>query len=88
MKTIETTKDLCEAIREGSYSSVGGYPLYFVCRDGCVLHPEHVKKNALVIARELKQNLAYSIQGIDINWYNHGLTCEESNQEIQAAYCN
>ena len=86
MKLITNTSELIEAIRQGTHSSVGGYPLFFECCDGSVLHPTHVRANALTIARELRDNVQWSVRSIDINWENEHLTCEESNQEIESAY--
>lgn len=87
---INTVKELANAVRQGNYTLLGGYPIYFVCADGGVLSPKAVKDNYKLIARAVKEkgvyNRSWQVVGFDINWEDPNLYCCDTNERIPSAY--
>lgn len=84
---IETTKEFFAALRSGPYTSVGGYPLYFVTKSCDVLSFKAAKENALQIGRALRDDddTRWQATFVAIN-YESLLYCEDSGEQIATAY--
>lgn len=85
---ISTVKELMVSLREGKFSSVGGYPKFWVTEDGGVLSIEAIKENLGQVARAVRDrdNAQWRVVAVDINWEDPDLTCDHTNQRIEAAY--
>lgn len=90
--TTYSRKDLARDLREGPYTSLGGYPKFFVSRDGCTLSFKTVLEHAKLCLRATGQakpaleDLQWAIYGADINWEDPDLYCEHSGERIPSAY--
>ena len=87
---IQTTTDLKNAIRSGSYAWPGGYPLFFITDDGAALSFDSVKANLRSVLWSIKNkvNDGWRVVGCDANWENGELTCDHSGERIESAYCD
>jgi len=84
-----TSKDLCKQLRAGCFAWPGGYPLFFVTKDGEPLSFEAVRENlrtALWAMRGDNFDDAWAIRGVDINWEDPELYCAHSGKRIESAY--
>ena len=76
-------------IRAGSHTSVGGYPVFMIAKDGGCLCYKCAKDNARLIIESTRNGFAsewcYFASGI--NWENPELFCENCNRRIESAYC-
>lgn len=87
-RCIASTHDLKAALRAGSTTDLGGYPLYFVTHDGDVMSFEGVRDN---LAHELyavwKQERG-CIVALEINYEDNGLYCNQTGERIPSAYAS
>lgn len=89
MRTIETPRDLSQAMREINklnYSPLGSYTLVFVCADGEVMRPSSALttyKDQLIRIRDRERD---RIVGIDVFWEGPALIDCETNETIESAY--
>lgn len=89
---IKTPKDLADALKQGPYTSVGGYPVFFYTRDGETLSYKTVKKNFKEIVRGMKNNDfestlgRWDVIGVDVNWEDPEMYDDESGERIKSAY--
>lgn len=88
---IATVKDLCNAMRQGKYTSVGSYPTFYLTADGGVLSYESVCANLWQIARAVRDgkgayNDQWRIVACDVNWEDPALFCDDSGKRIESAY--
>jgi hypothetical protein len=65
------------------YAWPGGYPIFYVTKDGGVLSPEAANEN---FALTLGDDPQWQIVGQDINYENQNLVCDHSGERIRAAY--
>ena len=77
-------------MRTGPYSDIGGYPLAAIMQDGsCICH-DCVKSDFKLILRttlwpqELRD--PWAIAGVDVNWENNALYCDDCGEQIKSAY--
>ena len=66
------------------FTSVGGYPLYYVTKDGGVLSPEAVEEN-IDLCRD-SDDPQWHVIGADVNWEDPCLYCEHTGRRIESAY--
>lgn len=85
--TIDSVRELMQAVREGKYAD-GGYPLFFFAHDGDTLCPDCVKKEIWQIARAVrdKQRNGWRVVGMDVNWEDPDMWCAHCNARIPSAY--
>lgn len=86
---IRTIQDLKDAIRQGKYSSVGSYPLFFLASDGETLSIESVKENLRECFDAIKRQDTtggWLIVGHDVNWEDPYMFCSHSGDRIESAY--
>jgi hypothetical protein len=70
------------------YAWPGGYPLFAVCNDGGCLCKSCAKKNARLILQDTRDSTrsGWQIAGIDANWEDPALYCDNCNARIESAY--
>lgn len=73
-----TPKAFIARLREGPYTSLGGYPIYFYTHDDKVI--------SFAFARTHVHEVASRVAGAEINWEDRTLTCDESGERIECAY--
>lgn len=85
---ITSVRDLIKILRQGKYTSVGSYPVYFITADGESLSFKAVMENLWQIARAIrdKDNNQWRIIAANINWEIPDLTCSHTNERIESAY--
>lgn len=84
-----TIADLRRDMRHGPYAWPGGYPLYFVMSDGAALSFKAVRDNLRLILEALRDrdnNGGWLIVGLDVNWEDTELTCDQTGERIPSAY--
>lgn len=84
-----TSHNLCRRLRLGCFAWPGGYPLYFIAKDGDALSFEAVKDNlrhVLWAMRGEHFDDSWSIVGVEINWEDPELYCAHTNKRIESAY--
>jgi len=84
---IETVAQLKATLRAGSYTGVGGYPLYLICDDGEALCFECARKNAAQIMPAIadKDRGGWRVVACDVN-YESTIDCSNCNAPIPSAY--
>lgn len=86
---IKNTKDLREALRQGNYSSIGGYPLFFIMSDSETMHPKCVRANYREVSTALRHNEkrdSWHVYGLDVNYEDSSMYCAHCNERIESAY--
>lgn len=85
---IVTPSDFGRALRAGPYTSLGCYPVFFVCSDGEALSFEAAKENARRICEAIRDrsNDGWRVIGADVNWEDSSLFCAHSGKRIESAY--
>ena len=76
-------------IRAGSHTSVGGYPVFMVTKDGGCLCYKCAKENARLIIESTRNESAsdWCYVASDVNWEDGNLYCDNCNDRIESAYC-
>jgi len=82
-KRIHTTLELRATIRNGKYAWPGGYPLFFVNKDGDCICMDCARKEYKSVSRDLLHN---GEMVCDINWEDKDLICEYCGNQIESAY--
>lgn len=85
---INNSKDLRTALRNGPYTWLGGYPLYFITHDGEALSFKAVRDEYRLVLRSVreKSNDGWRVIAVDVNYEDQDLYCAHTNEHIQAAY--
>lgn len=88
MPSINRVDQFNLALSQGEYAWPGGYPLYFITKDGEALSFKVAKHwaNAVREAIIFRCDPQWEVVGIDINWENHDLVCAHTGKKIEAAY--
>ena len=75
------------------YAWPGGYPLFAIMDDGGALCVKCLKSEFALIARSTIQSHnhswpvdGWSVHGIDTNWEDPALYCDNCNKRIESAY--
>ncbi len=90
MPLINSISEFRAAMRNGPYAWPGGYPLYFLTSDGAALSFKAAKaerRNILEALRDGDKRSGWHVCGVDVNWEDSTLTCDHTNERIEAAYC-
>ncbi len=87
---INTISDFRKAMRNGPYAWPGGYPLYFITKDGAALSFKAAKAERRNIISAIRDNddSGWNVIAIDINWEDAELTCDHSGERIESAYAD
>jgi NAD(P)H-dependent FMN reductase len=85
---INTTKELKDCLRSGSYAWPGGYPTYFVTSDGGALSHASVRSNLRSVLSSVKagDNDGWRVVACEVNWEDAELYCDHSGERIESAY--
>lgn len=86
---IKTVADFNAALKEGPYTSIGSYPIFFITADGGALAYKTAKENADYIKDAIKTNDKHSgwrVIGADINWEDPELYDSDTGERIESAY--
>jgi len=77
-----------EYIENGPYAWPGGYPLYFVTRDGEALSFDAVLANIEYIREAIQQDYStdWRVIACEINWEDADLICSHTGKRIECAY--
>lgn len=83
-----TVTELMNALRRGHYTSVGGYPLYFLASDGEALSFASVRENIFEIGRATRDDdgSGWAIAAVGVNWEDTDMRCAHSGELIESAY--
>ena len=83
---IKTVEEFMGALKQGPYAWPGGYPLFFICKDGSTLSFNHVLANKADYAYAIDNAYPEAIVAVCVNWEDQDLYCEDSGVKIDAAY--
>jgi len=85
---IKSVRDLMTALRQGKYTSVGSYPLFFYTHDGECLSVSAVRENIYRVARAVRDGSrdGWQVVAHDVNWESEDLQCADSGEPIECAY--
>jgi len=88
LRNIESVSDFKATLRAGAYAWPGGYPMFFVTKDGASLSFESAMENFRQIADSIKTGTSdgWLVIGCDINYEDSTLVCDHSGESIPAAY--
>jgi len=66
----------------------GGYPTYFITKDGGAICPACGKKekDLIIEAIESKSDPQWEVIHHEVNYENDGLYCDNCNKQIESAY--
>lgn len=85
---INTVRDLMQAVRQGRFTSVGCYPLFFLTDDGATLDPRTVREEIWRIARAVRDGAAggWRVVAVDVNWEDPDMYDDHTGERIESAY--
>lgn len=85
---IKTVSDFRKAYRLGPYAWPGGYPMYFVTSDGAAISWNAARYNRRYILQALahRNDRTWCIVGVEINWEDPALFCDDTGERIPSAY--
>jgi hypothetical protein len=85
---IENTTQLKATLRAGEFTSIGGYPLFFITSDGAALSFDSVKQNLVSVSDSIKNhhNDGWRVVACEVNWEDNELYCDHSGKRIDCAY--
>ncbi len=83
-----TVRAFLESLRRGAFTSVGCYPLFWLCSDGGVLSHAACKANVWEIARAIRDgsNCGWRVVAQDVNWEDPDMYCDDTGERIESAY--
>jgi len=83
-----TVHELMEDLRQGEFTSLGGYPLFFLTEDGGTLHPRCVREEIWTVARATRDGYekSWCVVAHDVNWEDPSMICDHCNERIESAY--
>lgn len=76
-------------LRSGAYAWPGGYPLFFVTRDGAALCFDCTRAEWRNVVQATFPGWArggWRVEACAINWEDTELTCDHCNKRIESAY--
>jgi hypothetical protein len=82
------TKDFKDALRAGSHSWLGGYPLFFITEDGEALSFAAARENVKLILASMRRGYrdGWTVVRCEANWEDESLYCSHSGERIECAY--
>ena len=89
-RLIESVADLKAAIRYGSFTDLGGYPLYFVTSDGAAISFKTARDEFASVCDSIRRGLndGWRVVAVEINYEDSALFCDHSGGKIESAYCD
>lgn len=82
---IRNRRKFFAELRNGPYTSVGSYPIFFGSRNGEIFSFRAARDNALELGRRFRTAPADAPSLVDAN-YESDLTCDLSGEPIERAY--
>lgn len=71
-----------------SYAFPGGYPLYYVCKDGGTLCPDcAASKESREATPDCPDDAQWYLVGAECNYEDTALFCDHCGKRIESAYC-
>lgn len=90
---IDTVREFITSLRNGPFTSVGSYPVYWLTADGATLSYAACKANCGQIARAIRDaklgrwsDKQWLVVGSDVNWEDNTMTCDDTGERIESAY--
>jgi hypothetical protein len=85
---VRGLQEIKATLRAGSYAWPGGYPLYFITRDGDALSFDAVREQLRNVAYDLLNDVStgWRVEGVDTNYEDVDLWCAHTNKRIPSAY--
>lgn len=86
---IYTVKDFGRALRDGPYTSVGGYPVFFLTADGATFSFATAWKERSQIVQAIlddDKHGGWRVVASDVNWEDAEMFDEHSGRRIESAY--
>lgn len=85
---IKTVKDFNAALKEGPYTSIGSYPVFFLTDDGGTLSYKTAKKEAREIRRAIREESrdGWRVVAADVNWEDTEMYDDQTGELIESAY--
>lgn len=85
---VKALQQVKAALRAGPYTHVGGYPLYFVTRDGAALSYDAARKQLHSVCWDhlADASTGWRIDGVQINYEDSDLRCDHTGKRIPSAY--
>lgn len=87
---IRNAADVKAALRAGGFAWPGGYPMYFVLEDGHALSFKGARRRLREILYDMTHDVtgdgSWHIVGLDVNYEDDDLYCEETGEKIEPAY--
>ena len=85
---ISNVAQLKSTLRNGRFTSLGCYPLYFITSDGAALSFQSVLDNLPEIMSSIRDdsNDGWRVIACDVNWEDTDLTDDHSGELIESAY--
>lgn len=83
--------DLCDVkacLRAGAYTDVGGYPLYFITRDGAALSFAAVREQFKSVCYDFLEDAStgWRVEAVEVNWEDFDLRCDHTGARIDSAH--
>ena len=69
-----------------SYAWPGGYPIFYVAKDGGVICPQCCNENLELLTD--RDDSQWFIVAAEVNYEDQHLTCEHCSKSIECAYCD
>jgi hypothetical protein len=76
-----------------AYAWPGGYPMFYVFRDGGCICPKCVNDNIELIDADMRHGRVWNSHGgwaidaADVNYEDADLHCDHCSERIESAYC-
>lgn len=87
-RRITKAHEVASTLRGGPYAWPGGYPLFFITRDGAALCFACVRKEWRHIVADMISNrdTGWKVEACDVNWEDPDCICDHCSQRIESAY--
>lgn len=88
MKNGKRVRAFLDALRGGSHTSIGCYPVFFLMRDGETLSYKAARDEVWTIARATRDGYErqWVYEAHDVNWEDPELYCAHTGARIESAY--
>jgi hypothetical protein len=85
-----TLQEIKTQLRDGPYAWPGGYPKFFVTADGGILSFAAARKRWTEIVYSHLHGIrdSWFVDGVDINWEDDSLFCDDTGEKIESAYAD
>lgn len=85
---VKALQQVKAALRQGAYTDLGGYPLYFITRDGAALSFEAVQEQFRNVVWDHLNHAStgWRIDGSAVNYEDADLFCDHTGKRIPSAY--